>query len=65
MKEKNDIFDLQELKKIYCLYTVLWQPLADVLQQNKGVKQEKGKLEIQKAEIQPEKKAKRIPRVTV
>lgn len=65
MKEKNDIFDLQELKKIYCLFTVLWKPPADVLQQNKGVKQEKGRLEIQKAEKQPEKKAKRIPRVTV
>ena len=64
VKEKNDIFDLQALKKNISHELFLQKPLEDVLQQNKGERQEKGRLEIQKAETQPDKKAKRIPRVT-
>lgn len=41
----------------------LWKPLEDVLQQNKGERQAKGRLEIRGAETQPDKAAKRPPGV--
>lgn len=56
MREKNYAFNQQALKKKKITHVLLpWKPLKDVLQQNKGVKQQRVILEIQKMEIQPEK----------
>lgn len=64
MKEKNVFFDLQAIKKIISHILLCWKPLNYIPQQNKGVKWERRRAEIQKAEMEPEKEAKRIPSVT-
>ena len=56
MREKNDILDLQAIKKNYFPCTLSLEATKDVLQQKKkkkkkGVKQERGRPEIQKAEL--------------